>query len=147
VLEWTKDDKAKEVAERFRQAQTGDNKGQFAKFLAKQDTVGYVFTPEPIGYSVKYAWQSEGPTGKQVVLAITPALKSYNPYLWKQTNSADQGYTLLELRYQGEEALVHASFDAPVELNLQGKLELQDDTKTRVFARLRDDTPYYLKHS
>jgi len=141
VLGWTEAAKAKAIANQY--AQAAD---QLAAFLAKQETEGYLFTAESVGYSIKYAWQADEPDGKHMVLAIMPALKTHNPYMWKQAAPANPGYTLLDLQWQGSEALMRTSLDAPVKVDAQGRLALGADAKTRVFARLRDDTPYYLKH-
>lgn len=142
VLEWSDADKSKNLIGQYLQNPAG-----FAQILAKEETRGYLFTAESLGYSVKYAWQAEEPGGKRVVVAVVPALKTWNPYLWKQANTADSGYSLIELHYQGEEAIANTSIDSKIVQDVQGRLELLDTSDSKVFARLKDGTPYYLKKS
>ncbi|MFZ9583459.1 MAG: hypothetical protein ACO280_00725, partial [Pseudohongiellaceae bacterium] len=81
---------------------------------------------------------------RRLVLLVTPGLKTRNPYLWKQRSDAT-AFSVLEVRWRGEEALVTSSTDYPIGFDLQGRLELLDDGGQKVFARVKDATPYYLK--
>jgi hypothetical protein len=147
VLGWTDKDKATAFVDeykKYRDNPTPDH-AKFASFLQQQDTKGYLFTKEASGYTVKYAWQSEGALDKRMVLLVTPALTTRNPYQWKVPYKAPEPFSLIEVKFNGDEALMSTSLDTPIEINLDGNLELKDGDKTQVFARLRDDTPYYLK--
>lgn len=145
MLGWTEPDKADAVVEQYRQFLANNDAAALSKFLQQQDTKGYLFTKEATGYTIKYAWKSDDALNPRMVLLVTPALKTRNPYMWKQKNDATAPFTLIEVQTKGDEMLMSTSVDAPIEINLQGDLELQDGNQ--VFARLRDDTPYYLKQS
>jgi len=145
MLGWTEPDKADAVVEQYRQFLTSNDSAAFSKFLQEQETRGYLFTKEATGYTIKYAWKSDDALNPRMVLLVTPALKTRNPYMWKQKNESAAPFTLIEVQTKGEEMLMSTSVDTPIEINLQGDLELQETTA--VFARLRDDTPYYLKQS
>jgi hypothetical protein len=145
VLGWTASDQAAAVVAEYKKYLAEQNHEQFAKFLQAQETQGYLFTKEATGYTVKYAWQSDDALNKRMVLLVTPALTTRNPYQWKQSNKSGTPFTLLELQWSGEEALMSTSIDTPIEINLQDALELKE-AGASIFARLRDDTPYYLKN-
>jgi hypothetical protein len=147
MLGWTEADKAKQVVEQYRQYLTDKDGKKFDEFLQQQDTKGYLFTKEATGYTVKYAWKSDDALNPRTILLVTPALKTRNPYMWKQQGDSTAPFTLIELQQQGEELLMSTSLDTPIEVNLTGNLELQDAGDSNVFARLRDATPYYLKQS
>jgi hypothetical protein len=146
MLGWTEADKAAAVVQQYQQYRTDKDAKKFNDFLQTQDTRGYLFTREATGYTVKYAWKSDDALNPRMVLLVTPALKSRNPYMWKQQGDADTPFTLIELQQQGDELLMSTSLDTSIEINLQGDLELQGND-ANIFARLRDDTPYYLKQS
>lgn len=146
MLGWTEADKADAVVQQYKQYLADKDAKKFNDFLQTQDTRGYLFTKEATGYTVKYAWKSDDAITPRMVLLVTPALKSRNPYMWKQQSDSSAAFTLIELQQQGDELLMSTSLDTPIEINLQGDLELQGND-TNIFARLRDDTPYYLKQS
>jgi hypothetical protein len=145
MLGWTEPEKADAVVEQYRQFLSNHDAAALSKFLQEQDTKGYLFTKEATGYTIKYAWKSDDALNPRMVLLVTPGLKTRNPYMWKQKNGSTAPFTLIEVQTKGEEMLMSTSVDAPIEINLQGDLELGDNNQ--VFARLRDDTPYYLKQS
>lgn len=146
MLGWTDADKADAVVQQYRQYLSDNDAAKFNDFLQTQDTQGYLFTKESTGYTVKYAWKSDDKLNPRMVLLVTPALKTRNPYMWKQQNDSAAPFTLIELQQKGDELLMSTSVDTPIEINLQGDLDLEGDNPD-IFARLRDDTPYYLKGS
>lgn len=145
VLGFTEPDKGKAVVEQYQQYLANHNAQALTTFLQQLDTKGYLFTKEAVGYSIKYAWQSDDKADKRIVLLVTPALKTRNPYQWQQANTSAEPFTLIELKLAGEDAQLTTSLDTPVEINAQGQLQLKATGKSSVFARLKDDTPYYLK--
>ena len=145
VLGFTEAGKAKALAGQYQQYLDSHNEEAFAAFLQREETRGYLFTREAVGYTIKYAWQSGDESNKHMVLLLTPALKTRNPYQWKQPNKGPASFTLVEVKLAGDEALMSTSLDTPIGINAQGQLQLQTSDKSSVFARLKDDTPYYLK--
>lgn len=145
VLQWSDPDKAAELVEQYRAYTTGQDHAAFGKFLQQQDTAGYLFTKAATGYTVKYAWQDSASPDQRMVLLVTPGLKTRNPYMWKQANNDPAPFSLVEIRWQGDEAIVKTSLDTPIEINADGLLQLQDYAAAATFATLRDNTPYYLK--
>jgi len=145
LLGWTDPDSAKVLVEEYRNYLANQDHEALQKVLFAQDTAGYLFTRAATGYTVKYAWQDADSADGRTVLVVTPALKTRNPYMWKQANNDPAPFTLLELRWQGEEAVLKTSLDAAIEITADGKLQLQDWDSAATFGRLKDDTPYYLK--
>ena len=146
ILSFDEADSAVEVVERLREYQAEGDHEAFGKYLRSRQTRGYIFSKEATGYSVKYAWQDPERPTERMVLVVTPALKTLNPYLWKSRNESEAPFTVLELRMQGEEAVVKTSLDAAVAIGEAGdRLYLEDFGGADVFATLKDNTPYYLK--
>lgn len=145
VLGWSDADQAAELVEQYRAWMTSADHAAFGAFLAQQDTRGYLFTKAATGYTVKYAWQDTGSPGQPMVLLVTPGLKTRNPYLWKTANDDPAPFSLLEIRWSGDDAIVKSSLEAPIEINADGLLQLQDFDAAATFATLHDNTPYYLK--
>src|SRR5690606_34740526 len=125
--------------------QQDQDHAKFDKFLQQQESKGYLFTQAATGYSIKYAWSENGGTGSRTVLLVSPALKTRNPYMWKQQNSDPAPFSLVELHWQGEEAVLKTSLDGGIEASDGGLLQLRDYDGAATFARMRDDTPNYLK--
>ena len=146
IMGYSEPDKAKAVVTHHQQYLANHNVEEFEKFLQQQETEGYLFTNEAVGYSVKYVWKSEDKLNKRMVLLVWPALLTRNPYLWKHQYQRAQPFTVVEVKLAGDEAVLTTSLDMPVEVNAQGQLQLHDTGKGSVFARLKDDTPYYLKN-
>jgi hypothetical protein len=75
--------------------------GQFTAALQKAPTVGYIWTSDVTGYSIKYAWHATQPDGaERIVLATDRRLGAYSP-AWTITGAAsptDYDFTLLDLR-------------------------------------------------
>ena len=74
----------------------------FATELAKGPTLGYIWTSESAGYSVRYAHRASMPDGTdRVVVAADKPLGSWNPQIWKSAGSTkgnDYEFTVIELR-------------------------------------------------
>jgi hypothetical protein len=68
--------------------------------LQKAPTIGYLWTNEPTGYSVKHAWRTSQPDGSERVVVITePRLGAYSPAWTVSTGTpTDYAYTLIEFR-------------------------------------------------
>jgi hypothetical protein len=111
------------------------------KAIQEQQSQGYLFTKAAAGYSVKYAWQDPN-NADRIVLLVTPALKTRNPYLWKTPNTSDMPFSLVELRKQGEEITMKTSLDAAVEVNDLGQLQLDDYESSDTFATLKEHRSY-----
>lgn len=144
VLGWTAEDKAASIIEEFRKYSDSADHAALQTFLQQQETKGYLFTKAATGYTIKYAWQQANSDAKRMVLLVTPALKTRNPYLWKTPNTDPAPFSLLELRFDGEEATLKYSTEVAIEGD---HLQLQDYEAAETFARLQDDTPYYLKEA
>ena len=73
----------------------------FTAALQKAPTLGYIWTTDVTGYSIKYAWHVTQPDGSErIVLATDRRLGAYSP-AWTVTAggpSTDYEFTLLELR-------------------------------------------------
>jgi hypothetical protein len=146
VLGWTEEEQAKAVAEEFRRYEQSQDHVAFQNFLLSQETKGYLFTKEAAGHSIKYAWQEINGDDKRMVLLVMPALKTRNPYMWKTRNDDPTPFSLLELRFDGEEeAVMKTSLGSSVTVNAENRLELQDYQAAPKFATLRDDAPGYVK--
>lgn len=146
ILSFDESDSVREVVERFRAYETDANHDEFGKYLRSRPTRGYIFSKEATGYSIKYAWQDPERPTERMVLVVTPALKTLNPYLWLERNESQAPFSVLELRLQGEEAILKTSLDAEVAISEAGdRLYLEDFDSAGVFATLQDNTPYYLK--
>src|SRR5205809_4509803 len=98
LLRWSTD------AEREQGFNALSEKGEkeFLNVLSKQPTLGYVWTSESAGYSVRYAYQTVAPDGgERVVVATDKPLGSWNPQIWKATATATANayeFTVIELR-------------------------------------------------
>jgi len=73
----------------------------FTAALQKAPTIGYVWTNDVTGYSIKYAWHAAQPDGtERIVLATDRRLGAYSP-AWAPVAAGtptDYEFTLLELR-------------------------------------------------
>lgn len=142
VLGWTAADKAAAIIEEFRKYADSADHAAFQSFLQQQETKGYLFTKAATGYTIKYAWQEPDSADQRMVLLVTPALKTRNPYLWKTPNTDPAPFSLLEVRFDGDEATLKYSTAVVIEGE---HLQVQDYEAAETFARLKDDMPYYLK--
>jgi hypothetical protein len=73
----------------------------FTAALGRAPTIGYIWTNDVTGYSIKYAWRSALPDGtERIVLASDRRLGAYTG-AWKAAGPApetDYTFTLIELR-------------------------------------------------
>jgi len=92
-------------AEREQVFQALSEKGEkeFLSVLSKQPTLGYIWTSESAGYSVRYAYQTTTPDGgERVIVATDKPLGSWNPQIWKAAGTATASpyeFTVIELRF------------------------------------------------
>ena len=145
VLGWSDADAGMKVISGLNDYKVNGNVEVLKKLLQEQATKGYLFTKAATGHSIKYAWQDTNADGQRMVLLVVPALKTLNPYMWKETNTALEPYSLLEVRREGEQFVLKTSLDTAVDISAKGHLELRDFTTAGTFAMLEDNTPYYLK--
>jgi hypothetical protein len=145
ILGWTADDQQSAVVSEFQKYNESQDHAGFEAFMRGLETKGYLFTHSPVGYTIKYAWQEENNPDKKVVLMVVPALKKNNPYMWKTENTSPAPFSLVELHMEGDEVVLKSSLDSKIVVNEAGKLQLEDYDSAKVFATLKDATPYYLK--
>jgi len=144
VLSYDDSASAAALVKRLGEYQQNLDHVEFERFLRAQQTRGYVFSKEATGYSIKYAWQDPEAAGQRMVFVVTPALKTLNPYLWKTRNDVPAPFTVLELRVEGDKAVLKTSLDNPWEISADS-LQLQDYETAEAFAILEDNRPYYLR--
>ena len=69
--------------------------------INKAPTIGYIWTDEVTGYSIKYAWRMPMPSGgERIILATSRALGAQSPQ-WKPTGgeaATDYEFIVIELR-------------------------------------------------
>jgi hypothetical protein len=98
----------------------------FTAALGRAPTIGYVWTSDITGYSIKYAWHSPQPDGTdRIVLASDRRLGAYTD-AWKPAVSAqetDYTFTLIELR-AGPKGLVEGK------TSLTNRIVLDAEAKT-----------------
>jgi hypothetical protein len=96
----------------------------FTAALQKAPTVGYIWTTDVTGYSIKYAWHTTQPDGtERIVLATDRRLGAYSP-AWTLNSTGtptDYEFTLLELHLDPKGGEGKAS--------LTTKLVADNDTK------------------
>ncbi|MDY6983869.1 MAG: hypothetical protein SV422_12340, partial [Pseudomonadota bacterium] len=140
LLGFTPQEKLESIEAEFRKYATSQDHEAFNVFLQQQDTQGYLFTKAATGHTIKYAWQQDNADGARMVLLVTPALKSRTPYMWKTPNDDPAPFSLVELRMDGEQAVMKTSLETDIETSADGRLQLQDFNNTSEFARLTDAT-------
>ena len=88
----------------------------FMLAIQRAPNLGYLWTSEPTGYSVKHAWRSSQPDGSERVVVITePRLGAYSPAWTLKTGTAtDYGFTLLEFRITAKTAEGKSSLTSKV---------------------------------
>src|SRR5881409_3103012 len=99
LLRWSTDAEREQVFT----ALSGKGEKEFINVLSKQPTLGYVWTSESAGYSVRYAYQTTTPDGgERVIVATDKPLGSWNPQIWKAAGTATASpyeFTVIELRF------------------------------------------------
>jgi hypothetical protein len=146
LLGWTADEQQAAVVDEYKNYSQSQDHAGFETFMRNQETKGYLFTHSPLGYTIKYAWQDMNSPERTMVLMVVPGLKANNPYMWKTENTSPAPFSLLELHFDGDDAVLKSSLDAKIVVNEAGKLQLGDYDSAQVFATLHDATPYYLKN-
>ena len=68
--------------------------------IGRAPTIGYVWTTDVTGYSIKYAWHMATPEGERVVLVTDRRFGAYSPgWKLKSTDApTDYEFTVIELR-------------------------------------------------
>lgn len=147
LLGWTAPEKLEAIEAEYAKYASSQDHDAFNVFLQQQETQGYLFTKAATGHTIKYAWQQDNDDGSRMVLLVTPALKARTPHMWKTPNEDPAPFSLVELRMEGEQAVMKSSLETAIETSADGRLQLRDFNNTAEFARLTDATPYYLKGS
>lgn len=145
LLGWTAPEKLAAIESEYQKYAGTQDHDAFNVFLQQQDTQGYLFTKAATGHTIKYAWQQQNSDGQRMVLLVTPALKARTPHMWKTPNNDPAPFSLVEVRVDGDEAVMKSSLETGIETSADGRLQLQDFNGTAEFARLTDATPYYLR--
>ncbi len=98
----------------------------FTAALGKAPTLGYIWTNDVTGYSIKYAWHAPLPDGgERVILSTDRRLGAYAP-AWAPAGAAqptDYEFTVFELRLDPKGA-------GEGKTSLTSKVVVEDDTKT-----------------
>jgi hypothetical protein len=98
----------------------------FTAALGRAPTLGYIWTNEVTGYSIKYAWHSPLPDGTdRIILASDRRLGAYTN-AWKSTTAApdtEYTFTLIELR-AGPKGMLEGK------TSLTSKILIDNDAKT-----------------
>jgi hypothetical protein len=94
--------------------------------IGKAPTIGYIWTDEVTGYSIKYAWRAPMPSGgERIILATTRALGALSPQ-WKPAGgepATDYEFTVIELR-------LNAKGLGEGKTSLTSKVIIDNDAKT-----------------
>jgi len=68
--------------------------------IGRVPTLGYIWTTDVTGYSIKYAWHTTSPEGERIVLVTDRRFGAYSPG-WKLKSSdmpTDYEFSVIELR-------------------------------------------------
>lgn len=97
LLRWSTDDEREALLSALADGE------DIVELLGDAATVGYVWTAESVGYSIRYAYSvpSTG-GGERIVLALSEPFGTRNPTLWKSAPPEDESYTLLEVRLDAQ---------------------------------------------
>ena len=145
LLAWNDKDATADFIKNYQQYMDNHNNEAFLKYIKGRQTLGYIFSKEATGYTIKYAWKDPA-NGNHMVFAVTPGLTTLNPYMWKSKNDKQPDFSIIEVKYDGDDAVFKTSLDSPVEISGDGTvLTLKDYNKASRFAVMEDNTPYYLK--
>jgi hypothetical protein len=101
----------------------------FTQALQKAPTIGYLWTNEPTGYSVKYASRTTQPDGSDRIVVITePRLGAYSPAWTLKTGTAtDYAFTLIEVRLNAKGGEGKSSLGAEVVADASTKQLVLED--------------------
>ena len=96
----------------------------FTAALNRVPTVGYIWTNDITGYSIKYAWHSPLPDGtERIVLVSDRRLGAYSTAWKAQAADTDYTFTLIELR-SGPKGLIEGK------TSLANKIVVDGEAKT-----------------
>jgi len=98
----------------------------FTAAVGRAQTIGYIWTNDITGYSIKYAWHAPGPDGAdRIVLVSDRRLGAYTGAWKTATDAADTEYTftLIEMHVGA-----HGSLEGKTSLTT--KIALDGDAKT-----------------
>ena len=85
LLRWSTDEEREQVFT----ALSGKGENEFMSVLAKQPTLGYIWTGETLGYSVRYAYRLPTPDGgERIILATDHRLGAWSREPWKASAAA-----------------------------------------------------------
>ena len=121
LLRWSTDTERDQFLAAFAKGEK-----DLAAALDKAPTLGYVWTSESAGYSVRYAHRVQAPDGERLIFATDRLLGSWNPQLWKPVGNAaasDYPFTLIELRF-------NRRGDGEGKTSLTGKIIVDAQAKT-----------------
>jgi len=115
--------------------------------LGNATTVGYVWTGEIVGYSIKYAYRTTTADGRErILLAVDRRLGTADAAAWKLTGNTpatDYKYSVIELRLDDKGGEGKASLDAKITVDAQAKtLALEGyDAATPILKNIKRVTP------
>jgi hypothetical protein len=94
--------------------------------LGKAPTVGYLWTNETVGYSIKYAYRTQSRDGSERIILVTDRRLGSATAGWKPTSTGtptDYEFTLIEVRFDSK-----GTGEGKASLN--NKIVLDNDAKT-----------------
>ena len=106
-------------------AKPADPISEFTVALAKAPTVGYIWTDEVVGYSIKYAYRIPLPVGGERIILATDRRLGAGTAGWKPTSGipTEYDFTVMEI-HMDSKGLVEAK------TSLTTKVVLDNETKT-----------------
>ncbi len=97
LLRWSTDAEREQIVAA---AEKGDK--ELLAALERGQTLGYIWTSESAGYSVRFAHRMPSPDGSErIILATDHPLGNWNPQIWRATGTAkgnNYPFAVLELR-------------------------------------------------
>jgi hypothetical protein len=135
ILRWSTDDEAGKLVGAFK-----EKADKWSDTLDQAAAVGHLWaSSSSLGYSIKLARQMPLPDGgTRIVLAVSPALGSWDRPVWKATGQAtDYPFTIVELR-------VNKAGSGEGKASLSGRV-MVDDTAPAVVLENYPAAPVLLK--
>ena len=84
LLRWSTDSERDQLS-----AALDKSEKEFVFALGKQPTLGYIWTSESAGYTVRYAYRIQTADGSQrIIVAADKPLGSWNPQIWHPVGNA-----------------------------------------------------------
>ena len=97
LLRWSTDSERDQLS-----AALDKSEKDFVAALGKEPTLGYIWTSESAGYTVRYAYRIQATDGSQrIIVAADKPLGSWNPQIWRPSGNAkgnNYDFTVVELR-------------------------------------------------